>query len=73
MDGILSLSLCLVGGVLYKQAPMKKVDHDHVEVGGVGTASKRRADDDGIELGSTPLIERSVQSRPNRGINNNGR
>lgn len=75
MDGILSLSLCLVGGVFYKQAPMKKVDHDHVDVedGCGGTPSKRRADDDGIELAATPLLESTVQSRPNRGISNNGR
>ncbi len=74
MDGILSLSLCLVGGIFYKQAPMKKVDHHHVEDGGGGgTPSKRRADDEGIELGATPLLESTVQSRPNRGINSNGR
>lgn len=51
---------------------MKKVDHDHVEDGG-GTPSKRRADDDGIELGAAPLLESTVQSRPNRGLYNNGR
>lgn len=65
MDGILSLSLCLVGGVFYKQAPMKKVDHHEDS----GTPSKGRADD-GVELvGTTPLLQSPVQSRPNRGIN----
>lgn len=35
-EGIVSLSLCLFGGFLYKQAPMKKITKDNeVELGGV--------------------------------------
>jgi len=48
---------------------MKKVDHDSLDG---GTPSKGKADD-GIELGMTPLIESSVQSRSNRGTSNIGR
>ena len=31
-EGIVSLSLCLLGGVLYKQAPMKKTRNEDIEV-----------------------------------------
>ena len=65
LSGILSLSLCLVGGVFYKQAPMKKVEHDHVDDDG---PSNDKAD--GVELGMTPLLQNSVQNRSNRGTNN---
>lgn len=68
MDGILSLSLCLAGGVFYKQAPMKKVDHDHTDTEDSGTPSKGKTDG-GVEIGTTPLLQSPVQSRPNRGIN----
>lgn len=64
MDGILSLSLCLLGGVFYKQAPMKKVDHDHTETEDNGTPSKGKSEE-GVELGTAPLLH----SR-NRGTNN---
>jgi hypothetical protein len=71
MDGILSLSLCLVGGVFYQQAPMKKIEHDHVNGDGVGSPFKGKANDgDGVELGMTPLLQSSLQSRSNRGTNN---
>ena len=69
MDGILSLSLCLLGGVFYKQAPMKKVDHDHTETEDNGTPSKGKSE--GVELvGTAPLLQSPVHSRPNhRGTN----
>lgn len=45
-EGIVSLSLCLFGGVLYKQAPMRKTKEDHQEV----------------ELGTTePLVRNSIK------------
>ena len=34
-EGIVSLSLCLFGGFLYKQAPMKRTRNEDIELGGV--------------------------------------
>lgn len=51
MDGILSLSLCLVGGAFYKQAPMKKDAHEHVEKED-GSPSKDKA-----EIAMAPLLK----------------
>jgi drug/metabolite transporter (DMT)-like permease len=52
MEGIASLSLCLVGGVFYQQAPMKK---EHVESPAVSNK-----DEEGQDISMTPLLRRGT-------------
>ena len=59
-EGILSLALCLVGGVFYRQAPMKKI---HSE------GSPQAKSDDSIESGDvsmTPLLRRGAATIENK-------
>ena len=53
MEGIASLSLCLIGGALYRQAPMRKCQVKHGEGGDDHSDRKEQGRQ---ELGMTPLI-----------------
>jgi len=60
VEGIASLSLCLVGGAFYAQAPMRKTSHDHAESGG-NTPSK----DEERQQEMGPLLRRgNGESKP---------
>ena len=53
MEGIASLSLCLVGGAFYHQAPMRKSRVQH-SASGIDDASAK--DQEQQEMGMTPLL-----------------
>lgn len=60
VEGIASLSLCLVGGAFYAQAPMRKTSHDHAESGS-NTPSK----DEERQQEMGPLLRRgNGESKP---------
>ncbi|KAL9180291.1 hypothetical protein ACHAXT_008261 [Thalassiosira profunda] len=64
-EGIVSLSLCLLGGVLYKQAPMKKFSKEETDEEGISLI-KQTADEEEAETSSvTGNSTKSRQNAPN--------